>query len=81
MVCFPDKLDPYRITRYEMGDFARRALDLGVNFIGGCCGCEGAHIRQMARAVGKMPVEEREWKADYERPQSATEAYRNLRTG
>ena len=78
---FPDRLDPYRITRYEMGDFARRALDLGVNFIGGCCGCEGAHIRQMARAVGKMPVEEREWEIDYEQPQSATEAYENLRAG
>ena len=78
---FPDRLDPYRITRYEMGDFARRALDLGVNFIGGCCGCEGAHIRQMARVVGKMPVEEREWEMDYEQPQSATEAYESLRAG
>ncbi|MBI2950912.1 homocysteine S-methyltransferase family protein [bacterium] len=76
---FPDRLNPYHLTRYEMGDFAQKALDLGVNYIGGCCGCEGAHIRQMARAIGKMPVEEREWAVDYERPQSATEAYKRLR--
>ena len=76
---FPDRLDPYQLTRYELGDFAARARDLGVNFIGGCCGCQGAHIRQMARALGKQPLEEREWKIDYAHPQSATEAYRRLR--
>ena len=78
---FPDKLDPFQLTRYEMGDFAKRALDLGVNYIGGCCGCEGSHIRQMARVLGKMPFEEREWAIDYQHPQSATEAYKALREG
>ncbi len=76
---FPDRLDPYQLTRYEMGDFAQRARDMGVNFIGGCCGCQGAHIRQMARALGQKPREEREWKIDYAHPQSATEAYKKLR--
>src|SRR5262245_65813912 len=61
------------------GDFARRARELGVNYVGGCCGCQGAHIRQMARALGKMPTEEREWAIDYEHPQSATEAYKQVR--
>ncbi|MSS73054.1 MAG: homocysteine S-methyltransferase family protein [Candidatus Latescibacteria bacterium] len=78
---FPDRLDPYQLTRYEMGDFAKKALDLGVNYIGGCCGCEGSHMRQMARAIGKMPVEDREWAINYESPQSATEAYKGLRDG
>lgn len=76
---FPDQLDPYQLTRYELGDFAKRARDLGVNYIGGCCGTEGAHIRQMARALGKKPIEEREWQIDYAHPQSATEAYKTLR--
>ena len=76
---FPDRLDPHQISRYEMGEFASRAAGLGVNYIGGCCGCEGSHIRQMARALGKMPAEEREWAIDYERPQSATEAYHHMR--
>jgi betaine-homocysteine S-methyltransferase len=76
---FPDKLDPFQLTRYEMGDFAKRALGLGVNYVGGCCGCEGSHIRQMARALGKMPAEERQWAVDYQNPQSATEAYKSMR--
>jgi methionine synthase I (cobalamin-dependent) len=76
---FPDQLDPLQITRYELGDFARRARDLGVNYIGGCCGCQGSHLRQMARALGKKPMEEREWQIDYTHPQSATEAYKKLR--
>ena len=76
---FPDRLDSYKLTRYELGDFAKRARDIGVNYIGGCCGCEGSHIRQMARALGKKPTELREWNVDYEHPQSATEAYKKLR--
>jgi betaine-homocysteine S-methyltransferase len=77
---FPDKLDPYQLTRYDLGDFARQARDLGVNYVGGCCGCQGSHIRQMARALGKVPAREREWAIDYEHPQSATEAYQKLRS-
>ena len=67
--------------KYEEGSAAaaEEAADIGVNYIGGCCGCEGSHIRQMARALGKMPSEEREWAVDYERPQSATEAYHHMR--
>jgi betaine-homocysteine S-methyltransferase len=76
---FPDKLDPYQLTRYEMGEFARQANEIGINFIGGCCGCQGAHIRQMARELGKMPDILREWNVDYENPQSATEAYKDVR--
>ena len=76
---FPDKLNPYQLTRYELGDFAKQARDLGVNYIGGCCGCEGSHIRQMARVLGKKPLQLREWKVDYQHPQSATEAYKQLR--
>jgi len=77
---FPDKLDSYKLTRYEMGDFAVRARDLGANYIGGCCGCEGSHIRQMARALGKADSEEREWSVNFDSPQSATEAYEHLRS-
>jgi betaine-homocysteine S-methyltransferase len=76
---FPDGLDPYQLTRYELGDFAKQAVELGVNYIGGCCGCQGAHIRQMARAIGRLPSEERAWAIDYEKPQSATEAYKKIR--
>ena len=76
---FPDRLDPYQLTRYDMEAFALQAKDLGVNYIGGCCGCEGSHIRQMARALGKMPPVYKEWNKSYEAPQSATEAYIKVR--
>ena len=76
---FPDKLDPYQLTRFELGEFAQQAQDLGVNYIGGCCGCQGVHIRQMARVLDKLPAEERLWDENYDQPQSATEAYRDLR--
>jgi len=76
---FPDKLDPYQLTRYELADFAKTARDMGINYIGGCCGCQGTHIRQMARALAKLPSEERHWQADFEKPQSATEAYKSVR--
>ena len=76
---FPDRLEPLQLTRFELGDFAGRARDLGVNYIGGCCGTEGSHIRRMAQVLGKMPIEEREWAVDYEQPQSATEAYKQMR--
>jgi len=76
---FPDRLDSYQIDRYSMGEFAARAKDIGANYIGGCCGCQGAHIRQMARALGKRDEVYKEWTANESSPQSATEAYRQVR--
>jgi methionine synthase / methylenetetrahydrofolate reductase (NADH) len=34
-----------------MGDFARKAVDLGVAAVGGCCGTTAEHIRALAQAV------------------------------
>src|SRR5437763_6053302 len=34
---FPIALDPFTCTRFEMGDFAVAARDLGVTYIGVCC--------------------------------------------
>ena len=73
---FPDKLDSSQLTRYELAEFAQQALDIGVNYIGGC---RGAHIHQMARTLGKLPAEERHWEQDFEEPKSTTEAYQSLR--
>lgn len=76
---FPDRIDDYKINRYGMGDFAKDAAAMGINYIGGCCGCEGSHIRQMARVLGRMPDELREWSRDDSKPQSATENYQAVR--
>ena len=56
---FPTALDPFVCTRYELGDFAREALDLGVTYLGVCCGAGPHHIRALAEAVGRTPAASR----------------------
>ena len=55
-----------------MGDFARRAGEMGVNYIGDCCGCKATHIREMAKALGRHTEQER-WQADLDAPMTETE--------
>jgi betaine-homocysteine S-methyltransferase len=74
---FPVGLEPYQLTRKEMADYARRASDLGVNYIGACCGAVATHIREMARALGKLPEEGRPWSLNYDKPKSAYEYYQH----
>ena len=50
---FPIALDPFTCTRFEMADFAVAARDLGVGFIGICCGGAPHHVRSMAEALGR----------------------------
>jgi betaine-homocysteine S-methyltransferase len=69
---FPDQLEPTQLTRYEMGDFARRAKELGVNYIGGCCGAVATHLRQMAYTLGKVEKPE-VWLPNPDAPMSETE--------
>ena len=52
---FPTALDPLLCTRYEIADFAREAYDLGVRYLGVCCGAGPHHIRSMAEALGRTP--------------------------
>ena len=50
---FPIQLEPFQCTRFEMADFARRARDIGVGYIGICCGGAPHHVRAMAEALGR----------------------------
>jgi betaine-homocysteine S-methyltransferase len=50
---FPLALDPHLCTRFELADFAVRARDLGVGYIGVCCGGAPHHVRSMAEALGR----------------------------
>jgi betaine-homocysteine S-methyltransferase len=52
---FPTALDPFMCTRYEIADFAREAYDLGIHYLGVCCGAGPHHIRGMAEALGQTP--------------------------
>ena len=49
---FPTALDPLYANRYEIGDFAHQAFELGINYLGVCCGASPMLIRQVAEAVG-----------------------------
>jgi len=69
---FPDRLEPTQLTRYDLAEFARQARDMGVNYIGSCCGSVACHVREMARALGKYR-EKPVWRAKPESPMSETE--------
>ena len=55
LAAFPLELDPLQLTRLEMAQFARQARDLGIGYIGACCGVAASHIRSMAEALGRRP--------------------------
>jgi betaine-homocysteine S-methyltransferase len=52
---FPTALDPFTCNRYEIADFAAAAHELGVRYLGVCCGAAPHHIRSMAEALGRTP--------------------------
>ena len=53
---FPTALDPLYHNRYELAEWAKKAHDLGINYIGLCCGASPAMIRAVAEAVGVEAV-------------------------
>jgi len=50
---FPTALDPFTCNRYELGEFAAEAYELGVRYLGVCCGAGPHHIRAVAEALGR----------------------------
>ncbi len=81
LAAFPEALDPLQLTRGEMAAYAVEARELGIDYIGSCCGSVAAHVRAMARALGKLPPAEREWRSKSGRPMSAYEYYGHDRDG
>ena len=73
---FPYELEKITLPRATMGEFALRASDLGYNYIGSCCGSVAAHVREMARALGKTSSDEREWRTKTGIAQSGYELHR-----
>jgi betaine-homocysteine S-methyltransferase len=51
---FPLAMEPFGCTRFEMAGFARAAQDLGVDYVGICCGGAPHHVRAMAEALGRQ---------------------------
>ena len=54
---FPTALDPMQCNRYEIGKFAKEAYNLGINYLGVCCGANPMLIREVSESVGlKVPA-------------------------
>ncbi|TDT31199.1 homocysteine S-methyltransferase family protein [Naumannella halotolerans] len=51
---FPIQLESVSLSRFELADFARRAAEIGVNYLGVCCGGGPHHVRAMAEALGRQ---------------------------
>jgi len=57
---FPFALDPLQLPRAAMAEFAVKARELGIGYIGSCCGSVAVHVRAMARALGTLPPDDRD---------------------
>jgi len=77
---FPYGLDPLQLSRQEMAGYARRAMEAGLDYIGSCCGSVQAHVRAMAKVLGKLPVEERGWRSPTGEAMSAYEYHGHTET-
>ncbi|RJT76928.1 homocysteine S-methyltransferase family protein [Arthrobacter cheniae] len=51
---FPTALDPLATNRYEIRRFAEEALELGVRYLGVCCGASPMLVREVAEAAGRV---------------------------
>ena len=72
---FPLALEHVTLSRQEMADYAGEALEIGVDYIGSCCGSVANHVRAMAKVLGKLPAEERSWRSTTGKAMSAYEYY------
>ena len=52
---FPTALDNLACNRYEIAEFTKAARELGVGYLGVCCGAAPHHVRSMAEALGRRP--------------------------
>jgi betaine-homocysteine S-methyltransferase len=73
---FPFELEKIQLPRAAFADFAVRARDMGYDYIGSCCGAVAAHVKEMARVLGKRPAEDRPWRTQTDKPMSGYELHR-----
>lgn len=52
---FPVALESFTCNRFEIAEFTKEAVALGVRYIGLCCGAMPHHVRAIAEALGRKP--------------------------
>jgi betaine-homocysteine S-methyltransferase len=77
---FPYGLSARTLARGDLAAFAADARDAGVRYIGSCCGSVAEHVRAMAKILGKLPPDEREWKSTTGQAMSAYEYHDHTET-
>ena len=50
---YPLDLESMFLSRYDMAKFAAAAQDIGINYLGICCGGGPHHVRAMVEAIGR----------------------------
>jgi betaine-homocysteine S-methyltransferase len=48
---FPDEMESIQLPRSSFQHFAERAKSEGIQFLGGCCGCNAAYIHAFSRGL------------------------------
>ena len=52
---YPHGLDAFYVSEVEIVKFTKRCMDLGLKYIGICCGNTGNYTRAMAETLGRKP--------------------------
>ena len=52
---YPRGMEPFSVSPSEIAEFTKKCLDLGMKYIGICCGNSGELTRTMAEAMGRKP--------------------------
>jgi betaine-homocysteine S-methyltransferase len=50
---FPDDLETIGVSRRKFVELGRMAKAEGIHYLGGCCGCNAAYIRALARGLAE----------------------------
>lgn len=53
LAAFPDDLETIQVSRREFEDLGKIAQNEGIGYLGGCCGCNAAYIRALARGLSQ----------------------------
>jgi betaine-homocysteine S-methyltransferase len=52
---YPHGLDAFQVSTREVTEFTKRCKDMGLKYMGLCCGNTGNYTRAMAEALGRKP--------------------------